>query len=579
MNRSFKRNLRCVFCVGVALLYAFILYLFYRKILPHGTLFINLLYSLLLGAALIAMARRGEYREIPPLSWDLGCASCVASLSLLRQYLRLSANPLIVLALCLLGMCACWPFLWGLKCVLHLCMRRMTSAGGSDRPASGWRAGLCVCLCTLAVLLMMWSLSFPYHASPDTRYQWAQIHGEFPYNNVHSFGHTLLLKLLLDIVDNYGFVIIVYILMLAALYGLFAAYFARRGAPLELLAPVFVGCACCKFVLDPTFAPWKDLPYSFCTGMVTLLAMRWVDEPDSFRDRGIWRCAALGLSLAGCLLMRQNGIVILLILGAYFLVALLRRRMFRGALAGVTAAVIALTSVNGFAYRAMDVQTSRENGFPYQVFASGIAAVVHDADTTQDELERIDEVLSVDWLRGHYAILDRHASLIWDHDDWYEQNEDPALAVYNNRFVTELGRKHDEVVKLYFELLPRHFSVCAQDVLINTHMIWGHRRVGSIFYDNISLLIALFLAYRLRRRHKRGALLVCAPVLLNVVSIAISTITNETRYLLPTSLLFPALLFYALTDTCGRNASALLSEEADTLTAVRQQPYQAGMER
>jgi hypothetical protein len=50
---------------------------------------------------------------------------------------------------------------------------------------------------------------------------------------------------------------------------------------------------------------------------------------------------------------------------------------------------------------------------------------------------------------------------------------------------------------------------------------------------------------RIRRGNRRRFLFAMLPVLCNVVSILISTVTNEIRYLMPTFLLAPVLLLYA----------------------------------
>jgi hypothetical protein len=57
-----------------------------------------------------------------------------------------------------------------------------------------------------------------------------------------------------------------------------------------------------------------------------------------------------------------------------------------------------------------------------------------------------------------------------------------------------------------------------------------------------ALLLAMFA--RIRRGERRRFWLAMLPILCNVVSILISTVTNEIRYLMPTFLLTPVLLLY-----------------------------------
>ena len=105
-----------------------------------------------------------------------------------------------------------------------------------------------------------------------------------------------------------------------------------------------------------------------------------------------------------------------------------------------------------------------------------------------------------------------------------------------------------EIVRLYFKLMPKHLAACVKNVLYSTQSIWGAQSSDHLSFSNVFLLAWLWLLVRevWDRRMRRTLWPVFLPVLLNVVSIAISTVTNELRYLLPTTLLCPILTLYIL---------------------------------
>ena len=89
---------------------------------------------------------------------------------------------------------------------------------------------------------------------------------------------------------------------------------------------------------------------------------------------------------------------------------------------------------------------------------------------------------------------------------------------------------------------------CIKNVLYSTHAIWGAQGSDHVPFSNIFLLVWLWLlvCQLWSRQTRRAYWPVFLPVLLNIVSIAISTATNELRYLLPTMLMCPFLTLYVI---------------------------------
>lgn len=398
---------------------------------------------------------------------------------------------------------------------------------------------------SFAALCLHWLKFYPSGTSPDTRHQWGQIHGTLTLNDIHALGHTVFLKGLLAIWDSYAFVILVHILMISLLYALFAHYLAGKGIPLGWMllgVSLFTACGTLSWVY---MYPWKDTPYTFAVGILTLMLIHLTDERMGF---GVPKAVLLGISLAYTTLFRLNGVVILLFVGGWLAVWYIRRRRWRQLCATALAVFTCFGAVNFYGYKVLKAE-SPANGFSVQVFASGLSAVVSQSvkTMTPEERQELSQLLPTKWMIEHYAPWDTK-QLIWQYETFDPDGifDDPNMEIMVNKFVLTLGEKKGETIKLYLKLAPKHLAVCIRDILYNTYRVWGFSSWNQFFYENIFLLVLLMVGVGAvwRRKEMAARLAVFAPVVLNAVSIAISTITNEERYLLPSFTLFPVLLLY-----------------------------------
>lgn len=394
------------------------------------------------------------------------------------------------------------------------------------------------------LLTAFWLLFFyPYGNTADSENQWMQVHGQIPYSDIHSIGHTLFLGLLLKLSDSFVTVVAVQIVLAALVWGLFAHDFARRSVHGAFLAVLLAGFLTPAAAIDAWCYPLKDAPYTVCVALLTWLLMRYLDRDHRLTVReGI----ALGVLLALIYEFRKNGVVLLLFVGLYFLVELLRRKAWKPLVSAALALALVLGGVYAYAYGELKTE-SPPNGWGVQVFGTGLVAMAEDGTATPEELAQIRELVPLDWALEEYRPWDLRG-MLWhsDHDPRIE--EDPSLAVFNNGFVLAMCEHKGEIVRLYFSLLPRHLAACVRNVLYSTQSIWGAQGSDHLPFSNVFLLAWLWLLVRelWDRRMRRTLWPVFLPVLLNVVSIAISTVTNELRYLLPTTLLCPILTVYIL---------------------------------
>ena len=389
-----------------------------------------------------------------------------------------------------------------------------------------------------AVLLLPYRFYAPYGLSGDTVSQWDQIHGRVPYNTIHAIGHTIFLKLLLSLWDSYVVVIVAHLAGILCLYLEYAVFFYRRGLAFPYLALVLtLGLIWCAKATDAWFYPWKDTPAALCLCIVTVLTAKYVEE----ERLSVPASVLLGAALAWCFLFRLNGVIALLVCGGVFLVAFVRRRQFPQLAAALLAMAISLGGVSLYSQTVLKPERY-PNGFALQLFGSAIAAVVHEDDLSPDELEEIDSLLPVDWMRDLYVDARQKRPLLWEQDDSPAIAENPNLSILNNDFILRMGKNKAAVVGLFLRLLPGHFPTMARDILGSMAIIWLQETLFFLTNHIFWLVTVGFLA--VRRRLPLLEWLVFLPCACNAFSIMISTATNEIRYLLPTFMAAPFFLLY-----------------------------------
>lgn len=421
--------------------------------------------------------------------------------------------------------------------------RRMRGGAGARQV---W---LSTSLFTFAALCVLWLVRYyPSGTSPDTWNQWYQIHGEIPLGDLHTPFHTLLMALLMKLWDSYAIVILFQILCVSLVSGLLYAGLYKRG-----VAPSFIMLCCVAFSTagwcDIYMYPWKDTLYAVMLAMLLYLIL-WANGHDYRMP--VWRAALTGAVLALIYLLRYNGVVCLLAAGTLFIIMLLRRGLFKQTAAFLLTAVFLIAGAQALFYNALGFKR-QANGFALQVFGAGIAAVVaENGNVTEAELQKIDDLLGVDWIRDHYTPWNA-TGLIWaaetnDPEGYFQQGDTYAL---NNFFVVGLGEHKAEIIRLYLSLLVKNPLLMLREVLYSTWLIWGN--TGAFSNAEMLLLVVLAAIYTLRRNARRAYILAALlPLAANVASIAVSTITNETRYMLPTFLLFAPLTLYLVSESAAQ---------------------------
>jgi len=394
-----------------------------------------------------------------------------------------------------------------------------------------------ICVLVVFCLALRWSQSYPAGSSPDTINQWKQIHNEIPLNDIHAIGHTLFMKALLSLYDNYAIVIFIQIVAVATSLAVISRYLYLRGIDYRLMVLAVSLFFTYRPFVSIFIYPWKDVPYAICLLLISFAIMKVQRDEQLIVPQLI----GLGFMLAGVGLFRLNGMLPMILVALYFVVIALKQRKVR-LIAIPAIALVAILMMNLVAYMVLDTQRT-ENGFSVAVFGSGISAVVAmDGDIAPEQMEEIRQILPVEWMKEKYTTWD-HNGLLWDEEPDFIR---PAIKIPSNSFVAALGAHKGDVIRLYFALLPRNIILYAKDFLYNTRILWGMNNESFIF-SNVFLFVLMVLSVCVlwKRKTIKKYWPVFIPVTGSMVSV-MAAITNEYRYVMPTVLLFLPLLFYII---------------------------------
>ncbi len=388
----------------------------------------------------------------------------------------------------------------------------------------------------LISLFYEWKFHFPSSSSPDTVSQWQQVHGEIPFSSVHAVGHTMFLRALLFFRDSYSIVILVQILLISSLFGIILSYFENKSVNSNFLIAVSFIIAFNSELLYVAMFPWKDNAYTICVAILVFSLIKiYIDKC----ELNLFYTIITGLALAGIFLNRHNGILIFVFFIVYFLYRGIRYKSKNNyILVGIS--IFCLVFVNFLAFNVYGA-LQRQDGTPYAIFGDGVVSViVNDGNINAEQQEVIDKVFpSKGYLKEHYK-WGEGGSLLW-----YDSKVGPE-GYDVNPYKDSLRTYNKEIIKLYFELLPKNMLVMAKEIVGSTRIVW---QFSSILEDNsIQLtIIVIGLICCMKGKNNKRFIIPSLPVLLNIVSIIISATTNENRYLLPTNILFLVLLvFYFL---------------------------------
>ena len=295
--------------------------------------------------------QRNHWQSKAHRAWFFLCAVCLAFYGAYVLYLSqsgfLTDGVQTAAAVCwflLLSAGLFFAFLWGCP--------RLRPASSRENP----RFDLPVFFGSAALALLVLGFAFlscyPGGVSYDAANQWQQAQsGQF--NNWHPVFHTLLIWLVTRVYQHYGFVVLVQIAGFSLALGYAAASVRRTGAPRWLC----LSCAGLAALMEPVRNTMMYVGKDNAMTMGCLLLFGQTVQ--LIRTRGAWlskirNALCFGLALAFTTLVRQNGFLLTLPLGALAIGCYFRRQK-KGILAGALCCLGCLVLIQGGLYSQLDI--------------------------------------------------------------------------------------------------------------------------------------------------------------------------------------------------------------------------------
>ena len=246
----------------------------------------------------------------------------------------------------------------------------------SGRRAFGLAAAFSALVSAFCLLVYL-----PGGFSSDTVNQWRQITGAISYTDWHPALHTLLMAALLKIVDHPAFVLAVQGLCYALAVGFTADVLARWHIPRLLIAALTAYLCLNPAIVNIMLFPWKDCAFAIA---VLFLGAQLLDVHFSRGETlSPVRCAALGVMLSLCAILRHNGVAMALAAGTWLLIALPQK--WKRLLPSLLIAVLLTLFIRGPLYHAFGIE--RQHSQLDEIFGVPMTILANIYDQAPDSLD------------------------------------------------------------------------------------------------------------------------------------------------------------------------------------------------
>lgn len=399
-------------------------------------------------------------------------------------------------------------------------------------------------LLPLFVIGTEWIASYPAKLSTDSFVQLEQIQ-QNQYSDVHPAAHTLFCKALMQIYNSPAIVIFTQILCLSLITGYSFQYFYKKGISKNILLPILIIWSCLGPIRIVTCYFWKDVFFAIALLLLTLEFVKIIDKKEK---TNILDLILAGIALIAITLFRHNGIIVFIfaLIAFIYFACKYHKKM----LVPISISLIGIVIVKTLVYSCFAV-TPNNNGTKYALPAKAIISVVYyDGNYTQEELKKIEQLMSKEQIKLRYD-AEIGQSLLW----------------IKPSFGDSLEGKEKIIIELFIELFPKNVGIMVKDIMSSTYLMMKFqyddknkfvnpnivtsmpRLVGDNYWvnHNMPYMFLLIICMIILIKHKKfESLIPFVPMLANVLSIVISNISYESRYAYPTIVCTAVLIVHTL---------------------------------
>ena len=438
------------------------------------------------------------------------------------------------------------------------------------------RIWLTVFLIMFIIGLFMSIVHHPGVIVPDMMSQWIESHGLGHLENRRdymSFAYTCFFAIFTHFTDDFYPITFVCVTFYAAMWAFMMSFLCKRGLS-------FRGVICTTFfwVLIPInlvfiSAAWKDIPYSLCVmGLGTILCKVWLDTESTWLDN-IW----LILTFIGTALLRSSGIIVSVFSMIVFLWLMHKeKKLSKGHITAGLMLISLVLIIKGPLYSSIGVDRGPE-GFSALPFLDAVWENVYSQNSLPQNVEEyLTNIMPIDefqngyieaytnaWaIPGGYGNLDFGASVKAFLSCLKEYPGTTILArlkrTYNlwaffpdTRFL--VNNNYNLSIEYFSEpygwSYPVAFTKIREWLLgaVAGRTLWEQFCL-IINRAGISLVLFLGLLHNLIKTHRKSAVLIILPALLNHVTLLIGCCYPDYRYSYPFIISMIPFTLYVLTE-------------------------------
>lgn len=404
----------------------------------------------------------------------------------------------------------------------------------------------------------------PGITAPDTLYSMVfnaqHLHG---MKDWHPFFYCLMLRLILEVWNSPYMVIIVQYIFYAYVFTELLLYLRFKGIKDSVLtgAAVFTGFNVVNYTHINTIL--KDIPYTLSLLWAFIIIAKLVLDHDHYK--GKWYLYfELAAALTGTGLIRKNGIVTFVVVGAC-LVPLMRRNL--KIFGSVLLSIGIMYVVNGPLYSYFEVKSSGNTGMYVGLGQDILGAYYSGGEVSEGCMKMITEMTDIDaeyeynptWSSQSYYVDVTPLEFIHHYIGTFIRNpvsmtraviarEDAVWDIYPGkdsmlRGCDRTGTMDEDKTwrtlypqRKYVSLYPRFLAV--NEYTLNTQWISAVIWRAGLF----TLLGAVLVVNLVIRGCSKGLLILFSPVLGHILSLLLSTGWADYRYFWPLNLLNMSLM-------------------------------------
>lgn len=419
-------------------------------------------------------------------------------------------------------------------------------------------------------VILYWLAYYPGSMTADSIVQWLQMTGAEPLTTQHSVAYIMISWLITRIWFHPAAIAAVQIMAHIFVHCFIFAFYDER------IGRRKVTVAACVTALYPlnnltTITLWKDIPYSLALLEMTYILIRVVCYGESLKGR--WHRAGFAACCAAVLLFRHNGILV--VWAVFFALVIFeeQRKYFAQA---VLAAVCFAMIFQGPVFKILGVQTENNQMKLGYGPLTDIGYLIHSgAAFTEEEQQFLDVILPADKWKESYKSYDVD-SIYFHHDinkDFLMDNQNefykiwlkyglkyPHYYLLSNMSRTSLVWNIFDVgsnkavwagggIRKYCPEIFETSKLPYVRYAVNRFIVNGILKLPYLNFVFSRPALFMYLGFAIwwkLRKAKKNLWIIFMPNIFNILSIAVSTPSQEVRFLYANVLLFPLFLMLYL---------------------------------